>query len=35
MPLYASRVDRVAVATHLSDLAEIAESLLPRGAARS
>jgi hypothetical protein len=35
MPLYAAQVDRVAVATRVADLAEIAEALLPRGAARS
>ena len=35
MPLYAGQVDRVAVATRVSDLLEIAEALLPRGTARS
>jgi uncharacterized protein with von Willebrand factor type A (vWA) domain len=35
MPLYAAQVDRVAVATRVSDLSEVAEALLPRGAARS
>jgi hypothetical protein len=34
MPLYAAQVDRVATATRLSDLAEIAEALIPRAAAR-
>jgi hypothetical protein len=34
MPLYAARVDRVAVATRLADLEEIAESLVPRPRAR-
>lgn len=35
MPLYAAQVDRVAVATRVSDLEEIAEALVPRGGARS
>ncbi|HET8733415.1 MAG TPA: VWA domain-containing protein, partial [Anaeromyxobacteraceae bacterium] len=35
MPLYAARVDRVAVATRVSDLEAIAEALVPRSAARS
>jgi uncharacterized protein with von Willebrand factor type A (vWA) domain len=34
MPVYASQVDRVAVATRLSDLEEIAEALVPRARAR-
>jgi uncharacterized protein with von Willebrand factor type A (vWA) domain len=34
MPIYAAQVDRVATATRLSDLEEIAEALLPRAAAR-
>ncbi len=35
MLLYAGQVDRVAVATRLADLEEIAESLVPRAAQRS
>ena len=35
MPLYAAQVDRVAVATRVSDLEAIAEALVPRGGARS
>ena len=35
MPLYAAQVDRVAVATRVSDLEAIAEALVPRAAARS
>ena len=35
MPLYAAQVDRVAVATRLSDLEAIAEALVPRTASRS
>jgi uncharacterized protein len=34
MPLYAAQVDRVATATRLDDLEEIAEALLPRAGAR-
>jgi uncharacterized protein with von Willebrand factor type A (vWA) domain len=34
MPLYAAQVDRVATATRLSDLEEIAEALIPRAGAR-
>jgi len=35
MPLYAAQVDRVAVATRVSDLEAIAEALVPRTASRS
>jgi hypothetical protein len=35
MPLYAARVDRVAVATRLGDLEAVAEELVPRSPARS
>jgi uncharacterized protein with von Willebrand factor type A (vWA) domain len=34
MPLYAAQVDRVATATRLADLEEIADALIPRAAAR-
>jgi uncharacterized protein with von Willebrand factor type A (vWA) domain len=34
MPIYAAQVDRVAVATRLADLEEIAEALVPRPRAR-
>jgi hypothetical protein len=34
MPLYAAQVDRVATATRLDDLEEIADALVPRAGAR-
>jgi hypothetical protein len=34
MPLYAAQVDRVAVATRLSDLEDVAEALVPRALSR-
>jgi hypothetical protein len=34
MPLYAAQVDRVAVATRLSDLEDVAEALVPRAVSR-